>query len=279
MPLVERTSQIAAIYSNLLTSFIAYNNKEKERSQHTRFVIYGGPGTGKTRFGVDCLFHTLEWAKTNRRNSDDDNRFMDCLEHALTIHVTFANGSELLEEETKTAKLMQEAVVTRMILFLFNLHSSTPPRTFREHYPSACQLTISDVLDLASIIYPTAKMFFIHLDEISPMIFNVESRKFSGIIITGTIYEGGGVPPKHSNNYPTLNLKLTPLSSTGVTQVVNSLLEKKELKHFSKTWNENLQLGMALAAASGIPCLLELLLNALKEKQLEEETIENAFQT
>jgi hypothetical protein len=64
-----------------------------------------------------------------------------------------------------------------------------------------------------------------------------------------------------------------------VTQVVNGLLEKKVLMHFSKTWNENLQLGMALAAASGIPRLLELLLNALKEKQLEEETIENAFQT
>ena len=64
-----------------------------------------------------------------------------------------------------------------------------------------------------------------------------------------------------------------------MTQVVNGLLEKKVLMHFSKTWNENLQLGMALAAASGIPRLLELLLNALKEKQLEEETIENAFQT
>lgn len=53
-----------------------------------------------------------------------------------------------------------------------------------------------------------------------------------------------------------------------MTQVVNGLLEKKVLKHFSKTWNENPQLGMALAAASGMPRLLELLLNALKEIQL-----------
>jgi hypothetical protein len=59
--------------------------------------VYGAPGTGKTRLGVQAISSLRNLTHTNIGH--DEIAFIKSLENTVTIHITFANGLALCREE------------------------------------------------------------------------------------------------------------------------------------------------------------------------------------
>jgi hypothetical protein len=117
MPVVQRSNEVSKLWNDVLKRhYKNWKKNRRDRFGHPRPFAYGPPGSGKTKFGVELLSlhksYGEELEKSNQA-TEDDKELMKLISNAIFIHITFANGNELLDEEKNN---IEKALVVRAIM-------------------------------------------------------------------------------------------------------------------------------------------------------------------
>jgi hypothetical protein len=215
MPVVQRSKEVSRVWDAWKIHYIAWKAKIQNRKEHLRCFAYGPPGSGKTKFGVELiplLISHGEQICASKMVTNEDKELLKMLSNAVFIHITFANGNELLNEEKENMDI-QCSLIVRALRHLFGLTLMSISAFCRQFGARIKNWNIQTLLEVA-VKYadktqdPTEpRMVYIHLDEFNHLYdcdpkkvfkeaINILSRPlntppegiFYTVLFTGTAY-------------------------------------------------------------------------------------------
>ena len=122
MPIINREEPISKAWDAVLCHYKSFLENNTERSNHPRPFAYGAPGVGKTRFGLDfinlLIKHGEYLEKNNKLILPEEKDLLLQLKSTKMIHITFANGFGIDEDELNTSSI-QKILLLRALYDLF----------------------------------------------------------------------------------------------------------------------------------------------------------------
>ena len=176
MTIFHREDSISKAWDSLLTHYQAFIKDKTERSNHGRPFAYGAPGVGKTRFGIDfiklLIKHGEYLEENNKLTLPEEKDLLLQLKSTKMIHITFANGLNIEEDELNTSSI-QKILLLRALYDLFQSTGSF--RNFRLNYSKMVEtMRIDDIIwfirKINNIEPNKLITIYVHLDEFNHLI-------------------------------------------------------------------------------------------------------------
>jgi hypothetical protein len=243
MPVVQRSDEVSKVWDAWRIHYVAWKANITDRKEHPRCFAYGPPGSGKTKFGVELIPLLISHGKqicASKMVTNEDNELLKMLSNAVFIHITFANGNDLVNEEKENMDIKCSLIV-RALKHLFRLSSMSISGLYNQVGKYVKNWNIEKLLEVA-VKYsdknqnPTKpRMVYIHLDEFNHLYdcdpkkvfkeaINILSRPLSTtskgifytVLFTGTAYTGMSELGVSESN-PLIEIPMKVLDFAGIS--------------------------------------------------------------
>lgn len=183
MPVVQRSKEILMAWNALKMHYHGWKTHQVERKEHPRCFAYGPPGSGKTKFGVELIQLLKSYGQQivdSNKATSEDKEILKLLSNSIFIHITFANGNGLLEDEH-----IETALVVRGIRSLFGLNEMKISMFYTQYGEKIKNWNLDTLMNIAkqNDTKPNGdpRMIYIHLDEFNHL-HNKDQKIFKQVV-------------------------------------------------------------------------------------------------
>ncbi len=276
-----RTKQYDEVWHYVKLHLTSLHKEKRNKLANARLFAIGSPGIGKTRFALQ-LPNELK----KRAEQSGDPEIIQFFVNTLFVHISFDAVSAIQTTELDLLKgksssfVANYLLVSRALKSLFGISIDTWDIN---KLPS--WFTLSKIANYLDSVYSTSTnklTIYWHLDELQSLILNVGSdaaveaiqilsliyeKTPSILLFTGTLADPikDDLTKDWAANFPNVWLHLQPLDTTETAAVIDVMASHPDWNLIPANWKNIVPFTRLLANTGGVPRMLELVLQAVKD--------------
>lgn len=173
MPLQDLEAIGLILWNENVKRYKAFLANITERKLHPRFFVYGAPGIGKTRTGLEGVHLMLEAAQGHPEAEKCPELEQILRDKLVMIHVTFTNGQRLNEAYEGKPIDPEQCIATRMLYYYIwpEAHFDTFVKQLLSNFTT---ISLADALAFfrmdKKLSDDDALYVYLHVDEINALL-------------------------------------------------------------------------------------------------------------